>query len=45
MAKKVLGVGFVGGGFVAQFHIRAWVSVRNADINGIVAKSPAAQSG
>jgi len=41
MAKKVLGVGFVGGGFVAQFHIRAWVSVRNADINGIVAKSPA----
>ena len=41
MSKKVLGVGFVGGGFVAQFHIRAWVSVRNADINGIVAKSPA----
>jgi predicted dehydrogenase len=41
MAKKVLGVGFVGGGFVAQFHIRSWVGVRNADINGIVAKTMA----
>ena len=41
MAKKVLGVGFVGGGFVAQFHIRSWVGVRNADINGIVARTTA----
>ncbi len=41
MAKKVLGVGFVGGGFVAQFHIRSWVGVRDADINGVVAKTAA----
>ncbi|MBN2355528.1 Gfo/Idh/MocA family oxidoreductase, partial [candidate division KSB1 bacterium] len=39
MAKKPLGVGLIGGGFVAQFHIRSWVAVRNADINGIVAKT------
>ena len=41
MAKKILGVGFVGGGFVSQFHIRSWVGVRNADVNGIVAKTTA----
>lgn len=40
MAKKRLGVGMIGGGFVAQFHIRSWVSVRDADINGVVAKTP-----
>lgn len=36
MAKKRIGVGFVGGGFIAQFHIRSWESVRDADILGIV---------
>ncbi len=41
MAKRTLGVGFVGGGFVAQFHIRSWVGVRNADVNGVVAKTTA----
>jgi len=39
MAKKTLGVGIIGGGFVGQFHIRSWVGVRDADINGIVAKT------
>ena len=39
MAKKRLGVGMVGAGFVANFHIRAWVGVRHADINGIISKS------
>jgi len=29
----------IGGGFVAQFHIRSWISVRDADINGVVAKT------
>ena len=38
MAKKRLGVGFVGGGFVAQFHIRSWIGVRNADVMGVVAR-------
>lgn len=33
--KKILGIGFVGGGFITHFHIRSWVGVRNADILGI----------
>ncbi len=39
MAKKRLGVGFVGAGFVANFHIRSWVGVRDSDINGIISAS------
>ncbi len=38
MAAKRLGVGFVGGGFVARFHIRSWVGVRDADIRGVVSR-------
>jgi predicted dehydrogenase len=34
--KKRLGIGIVGAGFNARFHIRAWVGVRGADILGIV---------
>jgi len=33
--KKVLGVGFVGAGFITRFHLRSWVGVRQADILGI----------
>ena len=40
MPKKRLGVGFVGAGFIAQFHIRSWEGVRDADILGIVDKHP-----
>jgi predicted dehydrogenase len=29
-----LGVGFIGSGFNAQFHLRAWVGVRDADVLG-----------
>jgi predicted dehydrogenase len=36
MGKKRLGVGFIGGGFIGQFHIRSWVGVRDSDIMGIV---------
>ncbi len=39
MVKKRLGVGFIGAGFIAKFHVRSWVSVRDADINGIVDKN------
>ncbi len=39
MAGQRLGVGFVGGGFVAKFHIRSWVGVRDADIVGIASRS------
>jgi predicted dehydrogenase len=39
MAVKRLGVGFVGGGFVARFHIRSWVGVRDADVLGVVSRN------
>ncbi|HPW18576.1 MAG TPA: Gfo/Idh/MocA family oxidoreductase, partial [Candidatus Aminicenantes bacterium] len=37
MAKtsQPLGVGIIGGGFIARFHIRSWVGVRDADILGV----------
>src|SRR5436853_2026238 len=33
--KKRFGVGFIGSGFNARFHIRSWIGVRDADVNGI----------
>jgi predicted dehydrogenase len=36
MAKKRLGVGFVGAGFITRFHIRSWLGVRDADVLGVV---------
>jgi len=33
--KKTLGIGIIGGGFIARFHIKSWVGVRGADILGI----------
>ncbi len=38
MNRKRLGIGVIGAGFVANFHIRSWVGVRDADILGIVSK-------
>ena len=32
---RSLGVGFVGSGFVARFHIGSWVAVRDADVRGV----------
>ena len=43
MAVKRLGVGFVGGGFVARFHIRSWVGVRDADVLGVVGRDHTAE--
>jgi predicted dehydrogenase len=39
MSDKRLGVGFVGGGFVARFHIRSFQSVRDADVLGVVSRA------
>ena len=39
MGQKRLGVGFIGAGFIAQFHIRSWVGVRDADIMGVTSLS------
>ncbi len=33
--QKPLGVGIIGGGFIARFHIKSWTGVRDADILGI----------
>ena len=34
-AKPNLGVGIIGGGFIARFHIKSFVGVRDADILGV----------
>jgi predicted dehydrogenase len=39
MSDKRLGVGFVGGGFVARFHIRSFQGVRDADVLGVVSRA------
>ncbi len=35
MADKRLGVGFIGSGFNARFHIQSWRGVRDADVLGV----------
>ncbi|MFY9556772.1 MAG: Gfo/Idh/MocA family oxidoreductase [Blastocatellia bacterium] len=35
MRSSRLGVGFIGSGFNARFHIRSWICVRDADVRGI----------
>jgi len=34
-----LGVGIIGGGFVARFHIRSFEAVRNVDVRGVVSRT------
>jgi predicted dehydrogenase len=34
-STKRLGIGFIGSGFNARFHIRSWVGVRDADVRGV----------
>ncbi|NQV73396.1 Gfo/Idh/MocA family oxidoreductase [bacterium] len=34
ISKKRLGVGFIGSGFIARFHVLSWQAVRDADILG-----------
>jgi predicted dehydrogenase len=35
MAKDRLGIGFIGSGFIARFHIKSFVAVRDADVRGV----------
>ncbi len=35
MSSKRLGIGFVGSGFIARFHIQSLVGVRDADVRGV----------
>jgi len=37
--KERLGVGIIGGGFVARFHIRSFEAVRNADVRGVMSRT------
>lgn len=41
MGKKRLGIGFIGAGFVTNFHVQSWLGVRHADIMGVVSKDQA----
>lgn len=41
MTSKRLGVGFIGSGFIARFHIQSWVGVRDADVLGVYSPDPA----
>ncbi len=34
MARERLGVGFIGSGFNAGFHVRGWVGIRDAEVLG-----------
>jgi predicted dehydrogenase len=35
MTKKRLGIGFIGSGFIARFHIKSFIAVRDADVLGV----------
>jgi predicted dehydrogenase len=35
MASPRLGIGFIGSGFIARFHLRSWQGVRDADVLGL----------
>ena len=35
MTDTRLGIGFIGSGFVAKFHLQAWRGVRDADVLGV----------
>jgi len=38
MKKTRLGIGFIGGGFIAKFHIKSLIGVRDTDVLGVVSK-------
>ncbi len=35
MTNKRLGIGFIGSGFIARFHIKSFIGVRDADVRGV----------
>ena len=41
MALSRLGIGFIGSGFVAKFHLEAWRGVRDADVLGVYSPNAA----
>ncbi|RLF02205.1 MAG: gfo/Idh/MocA family oxidoreductase, partial [Thermoprotei archaeon] len=39
MSSRRLGVGLIGAGFSARFHVKSWTGVRNADIVAIYSRT------
>jgi len=39
--RKTLRIGFVGAGFIAHFHLRSLVGVRNVEVTGVFSPTPA----
>ena len=39
--RDKLRIGFVGTGFIAHFHLRALVGVRNVDVTGVFSRTAA----
>ncbi|MBA2246426.1 MAG: Gfo/Idh/MocA family oxidoreductase, partial [Gemmatimonadetes bacterium] len=40
MSNQRLGVGFIGSGFIARFHIQSWIGLRDADVLGVWSPNP-----
>ncbi|MBB4303863.1 putative dehydrogenase [Rhodobium orientis] len=40
LPKDRLRVGFVGSGFIAEFHLKALLNVRNVDVTGVYSRNP-----
>lgn len=39
MTSKPLGIGIVGAGFIARFHVRSWQSIRGSDIVAVASRT------
>ena len=39
MDNKRLGIGFIGGGFITQFHIKSLIGVRDVDVVGVTSRT------
>lgn len=39
--KKTLRIGFIGSGFIAHFHLRSLLGVRNVEVTGVYSPTPA----
>lgn len=40
LPKQTLRVGFVGSGFIAHFHLKSMIGVRNVEVTGVFSRTP-----
>lgn len=40
LPKQTLRVGFVGTGFIAHFHLKSLIGVRNVEVTGVYSRNP-----